>query len=152
MGRAVPFEATVAERDLVKMCASVGVSQEQMALMIKRPDAAGIGKPISVDTLTRHFADELASGKAQTVVLIAGRLVRTALGQNTKAGPRDELSAQMFYLQTPAGWRETVGIDLPPPGDSEDGPDLIAIAARIAGLVEKGRRKALQIAGPKTVQ
>jgi hypothetical protein len=133
------FAATPQDRELVKMCAAVGVSHEQMALMIERPDPEGLLHPISVDTLTRHFASELASGKSRIVVTIAGRLVRTALGSNEKAQVADELRAQMFFLKTQAGWRETVGIDLP---SDDDDRDDTALAAAVAGLIEKGRRQA----------
>jgi hypothetical protein len=154
MGRAVPFSATEQERELVRLCASVGISHEQMALMITRPGAEGEPKAISTDTLVRHFGNELAVGKAKTITLIAGRLVRTALGQNQQAGATvaDELRAQMFYLKTQAGWREVDRQEVVFPDAGEDDTDAIAIASRIAGLIEKGRRKQLKNSGSDTVQ
>jgi hypothetical protein len=152
MGRAVPFSASEQERELVRLCASVGISHEQMALMITRPGAEGEPKPISTDTLVRHFGNELAVGKAKTITLIAGRLVRTALGQNGSAAVADELRAQMFYLKTQAGWREVDRQEVVFPDAGEDDTDAIAIASRIAGLIEKGRRKQLKNSGSDTVQ
>lgn len=131
------FEATPQQRELVGMYSAVGISHEQIALIINH-----LGEPISVDTLTRHFPTELATGLSKTTAMVAGRLVRTALGNNDKALASDELRAQMFYLKTRAGWREVDRQEVVFPDAGEDEGDIAAVSSRVAGLIEKGLRRA----------
>jgi hypothetical protein len=128
------FEATAEERKLIEMVAGVGLSQEQMCYLIERVNADGVMVPISQDTLARHFRTELAAGKAKTIAKVAGKLVATALGA---PGPQATTS-QIFYLKTQAGWKETVGLDLPPEPEAEG---MVKQAATIAGLLEEARRR-----------
>ena len=128
------FEATPEERKLVEMVAGVGLSHAQIVYLIERRNADGAMVPISIDTLTRHFHDELTAGKAKTIAKVAGKLVSTALGPPSAQAT----TSQIFYLKTQAGWKETVGIEVPEATD--EGADPVALAARVAGLIEKGRR------------
>lgn len=142
------FEPTAEERKLVEMVAGVGLSHEQMRYLIKRPGADGRMQPISVDTLTRHFHDELITGQASAIATVAGKLYATAIGA---PGPQATAS-QIFWLKSRAGWKETVGLELPPT-DSEE--DAVGQAATIAGLLEQARRrreKAQREGGGETVQ
>lgn len=130
------FSPTDEERRLVEMVAGVGLAHEQIVYLIEREDAEGVKRPISVDTLTRHFKDELTSGRAKTIAKVAGKLVSTALGA---PGPQ-ATSSQIFYLKTQAGWRETAGLEVTLP-EGEEGGDETALAARAAGLIERGLRR-----------
>lgn len=133
------FEATADERKLVEMVAGVGLSHEQICFLVLRE-----GEPISVDTLSRHFADELVAGKARTIAKVAGTLVKTALGPPSAQAT----ASQIFFLKTQAGWRETIGLaDETDRSDEDD----VATAASIAGLLEKGRRAARAKAKPRTI-
>lgn len=127
------FKPSDEQRKLVRQLAGVGIPHEQLRLLIKNSD----GTPISGDTLTRHFADELLEGKASTIAQVAGKLVATALGQ---PGPQATAS-QIFFLKTQAGWRETAGVEHSFTEAEGEGADAIDVAAKVAGLIEKGRRR-----------
>ena len=73
--------------------------------------SAGVGSPhgliasnlgISEDTLTRHFADELAKGRARAIEQMAKTCYARALGTGVGAHV-----LMMFWLKTQAGWKET---------------------------------------------
>lgn len=142
------FEATAQERTLIKAAASVGVTHEQMRLMIKR-EVEGELVPISTDTLTRHFDEELAVGKVETIVLVGSRLVSTALGKREGAAVADELRAQMFYLKTQAGWREVERQEVVFPGIEEEDAEAAVVAGRVSGIIERGLRRAAAGGRPK---
>lgn len=84
-----PFEPTDAQRKrvrtLIKSCTA-----EEVAIM----------EEISLSTLRRHFAHELAIGRLETKALIGSKLIEAALG-GCKA-------RQMFYLRTQGGWSSKV--------------------------------------------
>lgn len=134
------FEPTAKEREDVLLYSMVALTHEQMALLIRRPNAEGVPRPISVDTLTRHFAEELETGKAQTIAQVAGRLLRQAVGLDTRCAVQDEQRAAFFILKTKGGFRETDRLEVLPV-DAEGERDDTAAAARVAGLLEKGRRQ-----------
>lgn len=128
------FKATDEQRERVKELAGVGITHEQIRLLIKGAD----GKPVSADTLVRHFADELAVGKVESIAQVAGKLFATAVGT---PGPQATTS-QIFILKTQAGWRETTVIEHDVADPTGEGNDSMDVAAKVAGLIEKGRRKA----------
>mgnify|MGYP007071629498 CR=1 FL=1 len=86
-----PWEPTDEEVAKVRLYAGLGATQEMIASLI--------GK--SVDTLTRNAktSEALTVGKSETIMKVAGALVRKALSGD---GP-----SAMFYLKTQGGWRET---------------------------------------------
>ena len=53
------------------------------------------------DTLRKHYAQELAHGKAKVTAQVANALVKKALSDRT-----DSVNAAKFYLQSQAGWKE----------------------------------------------
>jgi hypothetical protein len=144
------FEPTKAQRDQVEMYAAVGITHVQIAMLIMGEN----GEPISVDTLKRHFSPELDIGLAKVKSLIAGKVVGMALaspGPNgaSDATAADRLRAAMFFLNTRGGWATNENVN-DTRGEEDDG-DETAIAARIAGLIERARRKA-EKDKPPTVQ
>lgn len=86
-----PWEPTEDEIAKIKLYASVGLTQEQIAALI--------GK--SVDTLTRraNVVEAMAVGKAEVMAKVAGKLVQKALAGDS--------ASMFFYLKTQGGWRET---------------------------------------------
>lgn len=90
----VPNDKTRAE-----VCAltSFGNTQEQIA------DHLGI----SVDTLTRHYRDELDNSVVRANAKVAAKLFR-------KATEGDDLSAMIFWLKTRGKWREKDDSDQTP--------------------------------------
>lgn len=103
-----PWEPTDEEVAKVRLYAGLGATQEMIASLI--------GK--SVDTLTRNAktSEALTVGKSETIMKVAGALVRKALAGD---GP-----SAMFYLKTQGGWRETNRIEVK--HDTSDGFERIA--------------------------
>lgn len=141
------FEPSDKQREEVMVFASVGVPHEYIAMLVKNGET-----PISVDTLTRHFKEELAEGKAKVIGMVGGKLVRTALGQNAKANAREELIACMFFLKTQAQWRETERHDHFFPEMDGNEADDTAQAARLASIIEGARRRKLKVVGGTDVE
>src|SRR3954453_2644134 len=84
------FVPTDEQRRRVKMLASLGQRQEQIALVV------GIG---STTTLRKHFREELTRGPAEAMAN-----VRKTLFQMTTSGK--DAAATMFWLETRARWSE----------------------------------------------
>jgi hypothetical protein len=123
------FKPTDEHRHQVETLSGLGLKLEEIALLIVNPQT---DQPISVNTLRRHFAEELARGKPKMDAQVAQSLVRRAVDMNHPQGA----TCAIFYLKTRAGWRETLGIEaniksgvLVAPAE-QDPEDWIAAAAR----------------------
>lgn len=86
-----PWEPTEDDLAKIKLYASVGLTQEQIAALV--------GK--SVDTLTRResVVEAMAVGKAEVIAKVAGKLVQKALAGDS--------ASMFFYLKTQGRWSET---------------------------------------------
>tara|TARA_R100000329_G_scaffold135589_2_gene115988 strand:- start:1271 stop:1618 length:348 start_codon:yes stop_codon:yes gene_type:complete len=82
-------ETSEQTKELVKKLAGLGSTAEDIALKLK----------INRDTLRKYYEHELSLGRIDANTFIAGTLYEQA-----KAG---NLTAQMFWLKTRAGWKET---------------------------------------------
>lgn len=103
-------------------------------------------KPISPITLRKHFRPELDAGLIKTKMRVGGALVRNALGvapTEHHAGHPGNVTAQIFYLKTQAGWKETEPAE-PPPPPAADADDVgrLEVARRIAFALIDGARRA----------
>lgn len=85
-------EPTDLTRQTVQLHATVGTNQELIA------DILGIDPK----TLRLHYREELDQSKAKANATIGGALYSKAKGGDT--------AAQIFWMKTQAGWRETVVI------------------------------------------
>jgi hypothetical protein len=83
-----PYEPTEENRNLVRVLKSVGADH----------DLIGMQLGISRSTLERYFRIELDKGKEVVKAVIGSKLVGKALSGN--------LTAQIFFLKTQAGWKE----------------------------------------------
>ena len=92
-GRPV-FIPTEDQKFLVTMMSSTGVPHERQA------KALGVNSK----TLRKYFKEELQLGRNRAHAEIAGALYKRALDGN--------VSAQIFYLKTQAGWREAQRLEL----------------------------------------
>lgn len=142
---ATNFKPTPEQREQVEMLAAIGVPHEVIAQLVKN----SAGNPISVDTLTKHFADELVLGLHKANSMMAGRLYRVAMGRNEKATAADELRAIMFWLNTRGGFATTAKVET---SEADEDQDEVAVAAKIAGLLEKGKRLARKAGGSGSIQ
>ena len=64
-------------------------------------DTIGLAIGISVNTLKKHYEEELAVGKGKAIAAVANNLFRMATGDGRQA-----LGAAIFYLKCQAHWRE----------------------------------------------
>jgi hypothetical protein len=90
MAQGIQHEPTDENRKLVRSLAAVGTKYEDIALKLK----------ISSDTLVKYYKPELDDGRIDANAAIAQSLFQAAKTGNT--------SAQMFWLKTRAGWKETM--------------------------------------------
>jgi len=101
-GRGRPvFEPTAEQRRLVKALAAVGVSQNDIALVVE----------IDAKTLRKHFRTELDLGAIEANAKVAQALFKRATEEKGAAG----VQAAIFWLKVRAGWRDT---DQPSPTSS----------------------------------
>ncbi len=89
------FAATNEDRAVVKLMAGFGYAQSRICLLIVRD-----GSPISVDTLQKHFALELATSRGQIDQTVFSGLYRACL--------RGDRWAIEFWL-THKNWQPDVG-------------------------------------------
>ena len=76
-------------RKKVQMLAVAGATQEQVASIIG----------VDAKTLRKHYREELTNSKVEASASVAGKLYQAAMSGN--------VVAQIFWLKTQAGWRET---------------------------------------------
>ena len=91
-GTQAGHEPTHAQRELVKLHATIGTRQDVIA------DIIGIDDK----TLRKHYREELDQSAAQANAVVGGALFNKA-----KAG---DTAAQIFWMKTRAGWKETAVI------------------------------------------
>ncbi len=99
MGRP-PFVPTEDERKLVEQMCAVGITHEQIAMVVR--------DGIDADTLKKHFAEELRTAKIKANAKIGGSLFNQAMSGNT--------SAAIFWAKTQMGWKETQAHEIGGPG------------------------------------
>jgi hypothetical protein len=134
---ATNFEPTKAQRDFVETAAACGLVHDQIVLVLPMEDGRA---PLSTDALVKHFKDELAKGKARVIMKLGGECFRMAAGLDEKVQGKDRAPFMFFFLKTQGGWKETSVVEHELPAGDEASED--AALARIAGLLEKGRRRA----------
>jgi len=62
-----------------------GMPEAEIRLLIKHPQT---GEPISLETLRKHFAEEIATGAVKAKALVGDRIVAWILGRD--GGLRDD--------------------------------------------------------------
>lgn len=87
-------KTTDESRKLVRTLSSVGITYEDIASKLN----------ISADTLSKHYKQDLLDGRVDANALIGQSLYQSARDGNT--------SAQIFWLKTRAGWKETNALEL----------------------------------------
>jgi hypothetical protein len=93
------FTPTDAQREQVKILSACGVPQKNICQII-----AGKNKTIDEKTLRKHFEAELDNGSALANAKVAQSLFKKATGGN--------VTAQIFWLKTRAGWSEKNSIEI----------------------------------------
>lgn len=80
---------TKEDKGMIELMCVAGVSREQIAEVMK----------VDVKTLSKHCNDILITARPRANSKIAGALYQNAIKGN--------VTAQIFWLKTRAGWRET---------------------------------------------
>ena len=91
--------------DTIERLSGLGLTHEQIGYVVN------LSKP----TMYKYYMEELKSGKAKAIATIASNLFQTACGIG-----RDSLVAQMFFLKTQAGWKETNVVEVENLSEQDD--------------------------------
>ena len=106
------FQPTDEQRRTVRAMVAYGVPLEQVASVI------GIDRK----TLSKYFPDEIANAAAEANAKVAQALYRQAVEQGNT-------TAQIFWLKTKAGWKETSHHEITSPDGSMSHPTRIELVA-----------------------
>jgi len=90
------FQPTDEQRRMVKQLAQAAMPLGIIALMVKWPDT---NRPVSINTLTKYFEDELTLAKVEMGVNLAGAAYKKAMSGDT--------GMLCFLLKTQFYYRET---------------------------------------------
>ena len=71
------FNPTAEQRGWVEALSSHGVPEAEICLLIKYPET---GAPIGLETLRKHFAEEIATGASKMKLLVGSSIVASILG------------------------------------------------------------------------
>jgi hypothetical protein len=89
------FEPTKEHRELVKLLAGYGIPDARIVKVIRNPHPR---RPICIETLHKHFADELESGAMEMDAIAC-----TMLSMQIRKG---NLTAIIWYQKNRMGWRD----------------------------------------------
>jgi hypothetical protein len=88
-----PHQPDSGSRRLVEHHAAIGTPHQSIAKLLQ----------LSINTMKRHYAEELELGLARANAVVGGTLFNQA-----KAG---NVVAAIFWMKTRAGWRETAKVE-----------------------------------------
>ena len=112
----IPTDAT---RQTVQLHATVGTPQDVIARVLG----------IDAKTLRLHYRDELDLATARANATIGGALFNKAKNGDT--------AAQIFWMKTRAGWKDTTAVTIAnPEGETFKIEDTGAGAAKLLALIE----------------
>ena len=113
-----PLEPTDKDRKQVEALSGFGLPLEQIAILT----CGGI----DADTLRKHFATELISGKAKANSKVGQTLFQKATGGDT--------SAMIWWSKTQMGWKETKAVEVEHSGtiDTKSNDEITREAQEIA--------------------
>jgi len=119
------YRPTDVERRLVERMAAIGVAQGDMVLLLPSRQNAKNGRTIehiSITTLRKVFAAELAAGKLKADMQVMNAFFRNCVGTPDEPG---SVAAQIWYTKTRMGWRETVNVSPGTPQEPQDAGNVI---------------------------
>lgn len=94
-----PFKTTAQQRMQVEKMVGMGLTYKQVASLTINPTTK---RGISTSTLQKNFRDELETGQAKAIALVAESLYSKA---TSKDHPQ-AASCAMFFLKCRGGWRQ----------------------------------------------
>src|SRR5580704_4821921 len=98
------FNPTAEQRGWIEALSSHGVPEAEICLLIKYPET---GAPIGLETLRKHFAEEIATGASKMKLLVGNSIVASILGWD--GGLTDEPTQArlaILFAKTRMGWNE----------------------------------------------
>ena len=134
-----PFKPTDEQRRNVAMRVKIGLRREELCLLVVNPHTK---KPISVDTLARHFPHELESGVANAKAQVGSSIVRRALDLNHPQGA----TCAIFFAKTRMGWKEHNVVEV----ESKSGVLVAPGAMAVDDWIEAAQRRAASTEQPGT--
>jgi len=96
------FKPTAEQRDWVEAMIGYGMPEAEIRLLIKHPQT---GKPISLETLRKHFAEEIATGAVKLKALVGNRIMGWILGRD--GGLQDDrarIRLAVLFARARMGW------------------------------------------------
>jgi hypothetical protein len=90
------FKPTDEQRKLVEQLSAFGIRIDEMPVFVQ----GATGKPISEPTLKKYFKKEIEHGRLKANFKVANALYKNAVEEGNT-------TAQIFWLKTQGGWRET---------------------------------------------
>ena len=115
---------------------STGIPIEHICRVIINPET---NRPLSPNTLKRHFREELGNGHVSMKAFALNKLY-----QLIAAG---HASAVFFYLKCQHGWREREKDEPPPAGGTSSDPN--ELASKLREIAREMKRRTLgPAAGP----
>src|ERR1700730_10235026 len=97
-----PFKPTAEQRGWVEAMIGYSMPEAEIRLLIKHPQT---GEPISLETLRKHFAEEIATGAVKAKALVSDRIVSCILGRD--GGLQDDRARArlaVLYAKSRMGW------------------------------------------------
>jgi hypothetical protein len=96
------FKPTAEQRGWVEAMIGYGIPEAEIRLLIKHPQT---GKPISLQTLRRHFAEEIATGAVKAKALIGDRIIAWILGRDGDLqDDRARVRLAILFARARMGW------------------------------------------------
>jgi hypothetical protein len=126
------FKPTAEQRGWVEAMIGYGIPEAEIRLLIKHPQT---GKPISLQMLRRHFAEEIATGAVKAKALIGDRIIAWILGRDGDLqDDRARVRLAILFARARMGWTAAnCPQQVCDPSDTEDARrSLDAKIARLA--------------------
>src|SRR5215831_3622096 len=96
------FKPTAEQRGWVEAMIGYGMPEAEIRLLIKHPQT---GEPISLETLRKHFAEEIATGAVKLKALVGNRIMGWILGRD--GGLQDDrarIRLAVLFARARMGW------------------------------------------------
>jgi hypothetical protein len=96
------FNPTAEQRGWVEAMVAYGVPEAEICRLIKNPQTA---EPIDLETLRKHFAAEIATGRVKTNSLVGDPIIAAILGRDGGLlDDRERVRLAIFFAKTRMGW------------------------------------------------